>query len=76
MSNKEIFAKFDSITPEEWEEKIIQDLKGKDYDRTLVWTSPENIKVQPYYIDKKEKPLSAYRVSSQSIFLKMQTNRH
>lgn len=65
MSNKEIFAKFYSISPEAWKEKIIQDLKGKDYDETLVWTSPENIKVQPYYIDQKKEPINSFRDSSQ-----------
>ncbi|HUH74465.1 MAG TPA: methylmalonyl-CoA mutase family protein [Chitinophagales bacterium] len=65
MSNKEIFAKLDSISPEAWKEKIIQDLKGKDYDDTLVWTSPENIKVQPYYTDQKAQSLNSYRDSAQ-----------
>lgn len=65
MSKKEIFAKLNSISPEAWKEKIIQDLKGKDYDETLVWTSPENIKVQPYYIHTQEEHLSSYRDSTQ-----------
>jgi methylmalonyl-CoA mutase len=65
MSNKEIFAKFDSVSPETWKEKIIQDLKGKDFDENLVWTSPENIKVQPYYIDQQIKPINSFRDSSQ-----------
>jgi methylmalonyl-CoA mutase len=65
MSNKEIFAKFDYVSPEAWKEKIIQDLKGKDFDETLVWTSPENIKVQPYYIDQQKKPINSFRDSSQ-----------
>lgn len=65
MSNKDIFAKFDSVTPKSWKEKIIQDLKGKDYERALVWTSPENIKVQPYYYDRSAQPISAFRPVSQ-----------
>lgn len=65
MSNQEIFAKFDSISSETWKEKIISDLKGKDYEETLVWTSPENIKVQPYYISNDETSIHSFRSETQ-----------
>lgn len=61
MSEKNLFAHFDEILPESWKEKIVQDLKGKDYESTLVWTTPENIKVQPFYTDKSEDSLVSYR---------------
>ena len=44
-----LFTDFKPVTTEEWEAKIIADLKGKDYDRTLVWKTREGFNVRPYY---------------------------
>lgn len=44
-----LFEDFPDITSEQWKEKIIADLKGADFDRKLVWKSPEGFNVQPYY---------------------------
>lgn len=41
---------FNEITYQQWKEQIIADLKGKDFEETLVWHSEENIKVQPFYM--------------------------
>ncbi len=51
MSDKEqkLFTDFAPITTEEWEAKINADLKGKDYERALVWKTYEGFKVRPYY---------------------------
>lgn len=49
MSENNLFQHFDRVTSEDWKEKIIQDLKGKDYHNTLVWNTRENLKVQPFY---------------------------
>ena len=55
---KELFSDFTPTTTEHWEEKIKTDLKGADYDKKLIWKSPEGIKVKPYYrsedIENKE----------------------
>jgi methylmalonyl-CoA mutase len=40
---------FRRLPPQQWEEKIIEDLKGADYDKKLVWKTPEGISVKPYY---------------------------
>ncbi|MBE9511121.1 MAG: acyl-CoA mutase large subunit family protein [Bacteroidetes bacterium] len=45
----DLFKDFPVVSIEEWEEKIIQDLKGVDYEKKLVWKSPEGISVKPYY---------------------------
>ena len=45
----DLFKDFPVVSIEEWEEKIKQDLKGVDYEKKLVWKSPEDISVQPYY---------------------------
>jgi methylmalonyl-CoA mutase len=39
---------------EDWKNKAIADLKGKDFEKTLVWQSPEGIPVQPIYTDVAE----------------------
>ncbi|MFI3283416.1 MAG: methylmalonyl-CoA mutase family protein, partial [Rikenellaceae bacterium] len=44
-----LFAEFPAVSTEQWESVINKDLKGADYDRKLVWKSPEGINVRPYY---------------------------
>ncbi len=44
-----LFAEFPEVSTEQWESVINTDLKGADYDRKLVWKSPEGINVRPYY---------------------------
>ncbi len=51
MTEKEqkLFADFAPVTTDEWEAKIKADLKGKDYERALVWKTYEGFNVRPYY---------------------------
>ena len=51
MTEKEqkLFADFAPVTTDEWEAKINADLKGKDYERALVWKTYEGFNVRPYY---------------------------
>lgn len=44
-----LFTEFPPITVEQWDEVIIKDLKGADYDRKLVWKTPEGFNVRPFY---------------------------
>jgi len=44
-----LFAEFPSISTEEWEKKIMADLKGADYTKKLVWDTGEGFQVKPYY---------------------------
>lgn len=46
---KKLFSEFPPISTKEWEEKIITDLKGADYEKKLIWKPIEGFKVQPYY---------------------------
>ena len=46
---KKLFSEFPPISLKEWEEKIITDLKGADYEKKLIWKPIEGFKVQPYY---------------------------
>lgn len=53
MSEKEnsnyLFEEFPPISTQEWENKIIADLKGADYERKLIWRTNERFNVRPYY---------------------------
>lgn len=40
---------FSPLSKEEWKQKVIEDLKGADFDRKLVWKTYEGIPVQPFY---------------------------
>ena len=48
MSNY-LFDEFDPITPIAWKQKIQVDLKGADYNTSLLWHSNEGITVKPFY---------------------------
>lgn len=45
----ELFKEFDEVSAKQWKQKIQYDLKGADYNETLVWQSPEGINVKPFY---------------------------
>ena len=44
-----LFQDFEKITSKQWKNQIQFDLKGADYNDTLVWESLEGIKVKPFY---------------------------
>lgn len=49
MPKISLFDDFSSVSVKQWKQKIQYDLKGADYNETLVWESPEGIKVKPCY---------------------------
>jgi methylmalonyl-CoA mutase len=44
-----LFNEFESISSKQWKQQIQFELKGADYNDTLVWESLEGIKVKPFY---------------------------
>lgn len=62
MSEKDLFYEFDAVGFEAWREKIVQDLKGKDWNQSVVWKTAENIHVQPFYVDEGHR-ISSWRKS-------------
>lgn len=46
---KNLFPDFEKISSKQWKNLIQYDLKGADYNETLVWESLEGIKVKPFY---------------------------
>ena len=47
--SKFLFEDFDEVSAKQWKQKIQYDLKGADYNETLVWQSPEGVNVKPFY---------------------------
>jgi len=48
MNNK-LFDEFAPVSEKEWKQRIQVDLKGEDYNESLIWESPEGIHVKPFY---------------------------
>ncbi len=46
---EKLFTEFPPVQKQVWEDAIIKDLKGADYDKKLVWRTLEGFSVQPYY---------------------------
>lgn len=46
---KRLFNEFDSVSSKQWKQKIQFELKGADYNNTLVWKTNEDILVKPFY---------------------------
>ncbi|MDO5979985.1 methylmalonyl-CoA mutase subunit beta [Flavivirga spongiicola] len=74
--NNWLFNEFESVSAKQWKQKIQFDLKGADYNDTLVWKTNEDISVKPFYHadDFKEQPKVSNPKStgwniSQSIFV-------
>ena len=50
MMNKErLFNEFQPVSSEEWKNKIIEDLKGADYEKKMIWKTAEGFNVNPFY---------------------------
>ena len=52
-----LLADFPAVSTKEWKDKIIADLKGADFDKKLVWRTPEGFNVQPFYRQENLKGL-------------------
>ena len=44
-----LFEDFEFVSPKAWKQKIQADLKGADYNETLLWENEERITVRPFY---------------------------
>ncbi len=51
MKNATLFSEFDAVSAKQWKQRIQYELDGADYNETLMWDSPEGIKVKPFYTD-------------------------
>ena len=48
-TKEKLFSEFHAPTTQEWLDKIQVDLKGADFQKRLVWKTPEGFNVQPFY---------------------------
>jgi len=46
---KILFDDFNSVSSKEWKQKIQADLKGADYNETLIWKTNQGVDVKPFY---------------------------
>ncbi len=46
---KRLFDNFSPVSAKQWKQKIQVDLKGADYNDSLIWNSNEGISVKPFY---------------------------
>lgn len=44
-----LFNEFTPVSSKQWKQKIQFDLKGADYNEALIWQTPEDIAVKPFY---------------------------
>lgn len=63
---KNRFEEFEPVSSKQWKQQIQFELKGADYNDTLIWNSPEGIKVKPFYHhDELEKPVSVHTTATE-----------
>jgi methylmalonyl-CoA mutase len=64
--SENLFDDFSPVSSKLWKQKIQYELKGADYNNTLVWESPEGIKVKPFYhTDEAKEPLAVATKASE-----------
>lgn len=63
MGKIDLESCFTPVSAKQWKQLIQYDLKGADFNDTLVWESPEGIKVKPFYNaeDLEGEPLARER---------------
>ncbi len=44
-----LFSEFSPLSKKQWKELAIEDLKGADYDKKLVWHTMDQLAIEPYY---------------------------
>lgn len=65
MSGKApLFSDFPPLVSKAWKQQIQYELKGADYNETLIWNSPEGIRVKPFYHGDEDVP--AYEIPAKA----------
>ncbi|TXN35187.1 methylmalonyl-CoA mutase [Flagellimonas hymeniacidonis] len=65
MSNQGLFDEFPEVSAKQWKQKIQFDLKGADYNETLLWESLEGIKVKPFYHAEDLESLKTFHLAKE-----------
>lgn len=69
VKDKNLFSEFEEVSDSEWREKVINDLKGKDFEDTLTWKDENEITHQPYYREsdiKEDKRITAIQAAQRT----------
>ncbi|MDI5893421.1 methylmalonyl-CoA mutase subunit beta [Flavobacterium algoritolerans] len=67
-----LFDDFNPISSKQWKQKIQFELNGADYNETVVWNSPEDIQVKPFY--HKDEFAKAFSVTTKATNFKICQN--
>ncbi|MBF4518145.1 methylmalonyl-CoA mutase subunit beta [Flavobacterium sp. ANB] len=67
-----LFDDFNPISSKQWKQKIQFELDGADYNETVIWNSPEDIQVKPFY--HKDEFSKAASVNTQATNFKICQN--
>lgn len=49
MEKEKLFSEFSPVSTENWKNKIVEELKGADYDKKMIWRTGEGFNVNPFY---------------------------
>ncbi len=60
------------VSSKQWKQQIQFELKGADYNETLIWNSPEDIQVKPFY--HKDEAVSNFNIETKSSEFKICQN--
>ncbi|MTI32109.1 methylmalonyl-CoA mutase subunit beta [Xanthovirga aplysinae] len=55
--SKPLFSSFKPVNYQQWKDKVTLDLKGADFDKKLLWKTPEGFIQRPYYTQEDLQPL-------------------
>ncbi|WP_431135917.1 methylmalonyl-CoA mutase subunit beta [Psychroserpens mesophilus] len=71
--SESLFKQFPEISSKQWKQKIQVDLKGADYNDTLIWQTNEGIDVKPFYHRDEFDQLQEVSASKAKVFKICQT---
>lgn len=49
MKTDLVFTEFEPVSKEQWRQKAVQDLKGADFEKKLIWKTDDGFPIQPFY---------------------------
>ena len=60
-----LFSDFPPASKDRWKQQAFSELRGKDFNETLLWQTPEGLSLQPYYTDEdlENLPLAAIQAA-------------
>ncbi|MEO8517272.1 MAG: methylmalonyl-CoA mutase subunit beta [Flavobacterium sp.] len=70
--SQNLFTDFDPVSSKQWKQQIQFELKGADYNETLVWETPEGIKVKPFY--HKDEAVKPFEIGTEVSHFKIVQN--